>query len=223
VSSAIARELTPRPHGPAHRNMAQSRSPYEPQSKELTMNGIQRAAATLLGAAAAGALLWLAAQIGRGTTGGYWAVYGIVAGAGVAFALTQMRGRTGHPPAMFAVVFLPVLVIAGWVLVSLQPHGNWFRNHALAWSGDIGVRDVVRDVGTWLGVLAFGIGYTLGAVLEPMPSRREVVAPSFDRDAADEPVAAERREVVERGPVASAEPAPRSVESVPAEDRSARV
>jgi hypothetical protein len=61
------------------------------------------------------------------------------------------------------------------------------------------IGDVVHDVGTWLGVLAFGIGYTLGAVLEPAPRRREVVAPAatHDRGATDEPVASERREVTE--------------------------
>jgi hypothetical protein len=163
------------------------------------VNGWSRAVATLLGAAVAGFLLWVAAQIGRGSTGGYWAAYGIVAGAGVVFALSQLRGRTGHPPGMFLFAFVPVLIVAGWVLLGMQPHGNWFRSHVLNWSGDMHIGDVVHDVGTWLGVLAFGIGYTLGAVLEPAPRRREVVAPAatHDRVAADEPVAAERREVTD--------------------------
>jgi hypothetical protein len=172
------------------------------------MNGITRAGATLLGAAAAGALLWLAAQIGRGSAGGYWAAYGIVAAAGLVFAVTQLRGRNGHTPGMLLLVFLPVLVVGGWVLLAMQPDDNWFRSHVLSWSGDLGIRDVVRDVGTWIGVLAFGIGYVLGAALEPMPRRTEVVAPpSFDRTAADEPLTAERRETVE-----PAEPAPVPVE-----------
>ncbi|MGH3001774.1 MAG: hypothetical protein ACRDM1_03750 [Gaiellaceae bacterium] len=178
------------------------------------MNGMTRAGATLLGAAAAGVLLWVAAQIGRHSTGGYWAAYGIVAGAGLVFALTQLRGRNGHPPGMFLIGFLPVLIVAGWIIVAMQPDSNTYRNHVLSWSGDMGTRDVVRDVGTWLGVLAFGIGYTLGATLEPM--RRRTVAPApapaagragygrpgYDgpayegnRAAADEPVAAERREL----------------------------
>jgi hypothetical protein len=161
------------------------------------MNGIARAGATLLGAAAAGVLLWLAAQIGRDSTGGYWAAYGVVAAAGLIFAVAQLRGRNGNPPAMLALAFLPVLVVGGWVLLALQPEGNWFKDHVLSWSGDIGILDVVQDVGTWIGVIAFGIGYTLGAVAEPAPRRRAVVAPAatHDRVAADEPVAAERREV----------------------------
>jgi len=97
---------------------------------------------------------------------------------------------------MFALGFLPVLITAGWVLVGMQPHPNWFRNHVLAWSSDIGIKDVVLTLGTWVGVLAFGIGYTVGATFEPMPRRR--VAPAYDAGAADEPVAAERREVAAR-------------------------
>jgi hypothetical protein len=161
------------------------------------MNGQMRAGLTLVGVAGAGALLWVAAQVDRGTIGGYWAAYWIVASAGLVLAATQLRGRAGHPPTMFALGFLPVLICAGWVLLAMQPHGNWFRDHVISWSGSIGIKDVVLDLGTWIGVLAFGIGYTLGLVLEPMPRRTRVVSPAatFDGAAADEPVTAERREV----------------------------
>jgi len=142
--------------------------------------------------------LYFATYFERGETYGYWAAYGVVAAAGLVIGLAQMRGRTGNPPLMFLLAFLPVLVAAGWVLIAMQPHGNWFRGHVLSWSSDIGISDVVHDLGTWLGVLAFGIGYTLGLTLEPAPAPvEEVVAPpAYDRTAADEPVAAERREVV---------------------------
>jgi hypothetical protein len=170
------------------------------------MNGISRAASTLLGAGIAGFLLWLAAQLGRHSTGGYWAAYGIVAGAGLVLAVSQLRGRGGHPPGMLVFVFVPVLVAAGWVLLAMQPHANWFRSHVLSWSGDIGIRDVVDSVGTWLGVLAFGIGYTLGTTLEPFGRRREAVVPTtrpaaqpatpaYDPVASDAPTTAERAEV----------------------------
>lgn len=168
------------------------------------MNGMTRAGATLLAAAGAGALLWLAAQIERGSNGGYWAAYGVVAAAGLVFAAAQVRGRNGHPPAMLGLTFLPVLIAAGWVLMAGQPDGSWFRDHVLAWSGDIGIGDVVRDLGMWAGVLAFGIGYTLGLVLEPMPRRVPAAEPADEPAAADEPVAAERREVAAR-PTALAE------------------
>lgn len=136
------------------------------------MRGMSRAASTLLGAGVAGFLLWLAAQLGRHTTGSYWAAYGIVAGAGLVVGMSQLRGRDGHPPATFTLAFLPVLVVAGWILLAMEPSGNWFRDHVLAWSGDIHIRGIVEDLGTWVGVLAFGIGLVFGFSLEPATLRR---------------------------------------------------
>jgi hypothetical protein len=159
------------------------------------MNGISRAVATLAGAAIAGILLWAATTIGRHNTGGYWAAYGVVGAAGLVFALSQLRSRRGNPPLMLLVAFVPVLIAVGWVLVAMQPHNDWLRSHVLAWSGDAGILHVVEDLGVWLGVLAFGVGYTLGLCLEP-PARAAVVTPpTHDQVAADEPLAAERREV----------------------------
>lgn len=161
------------------------------------MNGTTRAVATLAGAALAGVLLWTAAQFGRHSTGSYWAAYGIIAAAGLVFGLAQLRGRTGNPPAMFVLGFLPVLVAGGWVLVAMQPSGSHLRGQILSWSGHMEITGIVRHVGTWLGVIAFGIGYTLAAVLEPAPVRR-TATPPYDPRAADEPMTAERREVTER-------------------------
>jgi drug/metabolite transporter (DMT)-like permease len=171
-------------------------------------HGVNRALATLLGLAVAGVLLWLAAaHVDRHTTGGYWAAYALVAAAGLAVAVTQLRGG-GNPAATTAFVFLPVLVVVGWVIVALQPHANAPRGHVLNWSGDLGILDVVRAVGTWLGVLAFGFGYTLGLALEPpvFRRRREV---AVEPVAADAPTTAERREVVEEEPVTRRHTAPR--------------
>ncbi len=170
------------------------------------MTGWNRAVSTLVGAGVAGFLLWIAAQIGRGSTGGYWAAYGIVAGAGLVLALSQLRGTGGNPPGMFLFAFLPVLICAGWVLLAMQPNSNWIRDHLLVWSGHAGIRDVVRDVGTWLGVLAFGIGFVFGAMLEPGFARRrraETIAPATATAApaaayrvpADEPTMADRTEL----------------------------
>jgi hypothetical protein len=50
------------------------------------MYGLTRGMITLLGAAAAGLLVWLATQIGDGSNGGYWAIYGLIAGAGLVMA-----------------------------------------------------------------------------------------------------------------------------------------
>ena len=170
------------------------------------MNGMGRALMTLVGAAAAGALIWLAAEVNDNTTGGYWATNGLIAAGGLVLALAQLRGRGGNPLAMFLLAFVPVLIVAGWVVVAGQPHGNWFRGHALAWSGDVNVRSVVNDLAEYVAVLAFGIGIVFGLAFEPgMLRRRKVVGegaaprtetrPMVDRGAADEPLAAERREV----------------------------
>jgi len=162
------------------------------------MRGLSRAASTLIGAGAAGFLLWLAAQFARHTTGGYWASYGVIAAAGLIVGLSQLRGRDGHPRGMLTLAFLPVLIVAGWVLIGMEPNGNWFRNHVLSWSGDIHVRGVVEDVGTWIGVLAFGIGLVFGFTLEPSSLRRRPVVetgqpmPTYDPRVADEPLTAER-------------------------------
>ena len=137
----------------------------------MTLRGVNRAPVTLLGAAAAGALLWFgAAHVDRSTTGGYWAAYGLVAAAGLVFGLSQLRGGGGHPPAML-VVFVAVLIVAGWVIVGMQPSSNWFAHHVRSWSDDIGIGGVVRSLGTWLGVLAFGLGAIFANVAEPVGRR----------------------------------------------------
>jgi hypothetical protein len=160
-------------------------------------------------------LLWVAAQFHMHSTGGYWAALGIVAGAGLVLGVLQMRGRTGHPPAML-MAFLPGFVVGSWVLLALQPHNVWGRHLILNWSHHIHVTGIVHDVGMWNGVIAFAMGYLLGTILEPAPTRHDVVAPGarsttrrtgyatnpeYERErayadgAADEPTAAERREV----------------------------
>jgi hypothetical protein len=132
------------------------------------MYGLTRGAVTLLGAAGAGFLIWLATQINDGSTGGYWAVYGIIAAAGLTMALSQLFGgwtKWGMPRLsanVFLLAFIPTLIAAGWVVVGHQPHPNWARNHVMNWSSDIGILGVVRDLAEYVSVLAFGIGLVFG-------------------------------------------------------------
>jgi hypothetical protein len=176
----------------------------------MNWTGWVRALMTSAAAGVAGFLLWLAAQFDLGTTGGYWAAFGIVAGSGLLLGLVALRGYDGNPAAMLVLAFLPVLVCAGWVLLYAQPEANWFREHVRAWSGDIGVADVTNDVSTFVGVLAFGTGLVLAYTLEPA-RRRTAATVVVDEThamgrrpipgvglAADAPTAAEREDTVVR-------------------------
>ena len=56
------------------------------------MYGLTRATTTLLAAAVAGFLIWLASQFSNHHEGGYWAIMGLLAGAGLVMALSQLLG-----------------------------------------------------------------------------------------------------------------------------------
>ena len=163
-----------------------------------------RASMTLLSAGVAGLLIWIATRLDDQTTGGYWAVYGLIAAAGLTMALAQLFGgwtKWGWPTVSAAVLlfaFVPVLIAGGWIVVAHQPHPNWFRNHVLAWSGDIHIRNFVGDLSGYASVIAFAIGLTFGFTFDTTGPRREVVGEpatvtTHDGVASDEPVARERR------------------------------
>ena len=158
------------------------------------MTASSRAFTTLVAAAIGGFGLWLVAHFDQGETGEYWAAMGVIAGAGLLFGIAQLRGRGGNPPAMFLVAFLPVLIAGGWVLLATEPHANWFRSHVRAWSGDMGIMDVVHYVGLQAGVVAFAIGLTFGLSWEPFGLFRRRRTTVVDETAADLPTVAERRE-----------------------------
>jgi hypothetical protein len=168
--------------------------------------GLTRASTTLIAAGVVGLLIWIATGINDRSTGGYWAVYGLIAASGLVMALSQLLGgwtKWGVPrlsATVFLVAFIPVLIAAGWVVVAHQPHGNWARHHVLSWSGGIHIRGFVDELTTYVGVLAFGIGLVFGFSLDTTGPRRrtatvdrrqDVVTP-VDHPASDEPLTAER-------------------------------
>ena len=179
------------------------------------MMGITRGISTLIGAAVAGFLIWLATQIGDGAAGEYWTTYGLVAAAGLTMALSQILGgwtKWGWPRLSFGVFllgFLPVLVAGGWVLLARQP-ADFFNTSD--WSRDLGISGVVGDLGELLAAVAFGIGLTFGLCFDTSGPRRDVVvddvrAPDVRerplvtqehrRSATDEPLTADRDTVVD--------------------------
>jgi hypothetical protein len=142
------------------------------------MFGTVRGVFTLAGAAAAGVLIWLSTQIGQGTTGGYWAAIGILAGAGLTMALSQLFGgwtKWGMPrisAGVFLLGFLPVLVAAGWVILAGQPDANWFQRHVTSWSSSIAIDGLVDDLRSLLPVLAFGVGLVFGFTFDTTGPRQ---------------------------------------------------
>src|SRR5688500_12758786 len=141
------------------------------------MMGITRGFSTLIGAAVAGFLIWLATQMGDGSAGEYWATYGLIAAAGLTMALSQIVGgwtKWGLPrlsAGVFLLGFLPVLVAGGWVLLARQP-ADFFNTSN--WSRDLGIDGVVGSLGELLAAIAFGVGLVFGLTFDTAGPRREV-------------------------------------------------
>jgi hypothetical protein len=157
------------------------------------MYGTVRGVATVVGAGIAGLLIWLSTQIGQGSTGGYWAAMGIIAGAGLVMAVSQLAGgwtKWGAPrisAGVFLIGFLPVLVVAGWVLLAGQPDSNWFQRHVDSWSGSIAIDGPVHDLRSVVAVLAFGLGLVFGFTVDTSGPRRPG-EPVWETRAPEEPV-----------------------------------
>ena len=132
------------------------------------MYGLTRATTTLVFSAAAGLLIWLATQISNDHVGGYWARVGLVAGAGLLMALSQLLGgwtKWGLPRlsiAVFITAFIPVAIVSLWIILAGEPGSGWFHNHVMAWSRDIHVSGVVTDLLYYIPVMAFGTGLVFG-------------------------------------------------------------
>jgi len=197
---------------------------------------------TALAVGVAGFLLWVATQVGVQTTGSFWAAMGIVAGAGLLFALLPALGGSVHgglrlrlSPGTFLLGFIPTLVVVGWVLMATQPGGGWHEGRVVSWSESIGVFGVVHALGLWHGVLAFGLGAVLGMSLDAVPAlatdaedvvvdRRETTGPTWRRRPAETTTMAETDAdapltVEQRQREAAARAEPHTVTVGPAEER----
>jgi hypothetical protein len=141
------------------------------------MYGLTRATLTLIGAAAAGVMLWLATTIlpesvSDASLGGYWAAFGLVAVGGLVMALSQLLGgwtKWGWPRVsghVFVVGFLPTLIVGGWMLAAQEPDNYWLGRHVRSWSGDIGIDGLVTSLGLMIPAIAFGIGLVFGLTFD---------------------------------------------------------
>ncbi len=156
------------------------------------MYGLTRATTTLVFSAGAGLLIWLATQISNDNIGGYWARVGLVAGAGLLMALSQLLGgwtKWGWPRLSIAVLitaFIPVAIVSLWIILAGEPGSGWFHNHVMAWSRDIHVSGLVTDFLYYIPVLAFGTGLVFGFSFDttgPVVRDRDVVV-DREREAA---------------------------------------
>jgi hypothetical protein len=179
-----------------------------------------------LAAGVAGLLLYLATAVGQETTVRFWEEMGLVACAGLVLALAGALGswtqglRLRLSPGTFLLAFLPVLVCVGWVLLATQPGHGWHEGTLVNWSTNVGLMDVVHDLGLWHGALAFAFGLTLGLSFDTVPAavpapavvrERETVSRPVPADA-DAPLVAEQRE-------AAAHAEPHTVTVGPAAER----
>ena len=149
------------------------------------MYGLTRGVLTLLGAAGAGVLIWLGSRIAGGnpSTREFWTFAGLLAAAGLVMALSQLLGgwtKWGWPRVsgnVFLLGFLPVLIVAGWVVATGEPGSQWLGNHVRSWSGNIGVDGLVADLRHAWPALAFGIGLVFGLTFDTTGPRTKEVAP----------------------------------------------
>jgi MFS family permease len=179
------------------------------------MYGLTRAVTTLVGAALAGILVWLAADafddgaiFEADQSGRYWGTVGLLAAAGLAIALSQLFGgwtKWGTPRLsllVFLVGFLPALIAGLWLLVYVDPGDYWLANKVQDWSNDLGIEDLVQDVGSLFPAVAFALGLLFGLTFDTsgprVPRDEEVTAPPAEERAVERRADAEETAVMRR-------------------------
>jgi hypothetical protein len=149
------------------------------------MRGLTRGAATLIGVAVAGFLIWFGATAlpsdGDATIGEFWWAVGLIAAAGLVMALSQLLGgwtKWGRPRIsgnVFLLGFLPALIAGGWAVVAAEPGDHWLGSHVRSWSDDIGLEGLVGDLTKVWPALALGVGLAFGLALDTSGPRTEPV------------------------------------------------
>jgi hypothetical protein len=147
------------------------------------MYGLTRATTTLIAAGVAGLLIWFATQINDNHRGGFWAVYGLIAGAGLLMALSQLLGgwtKWGVPrlsATFLLTAFVPIAVVSLWIILAAEPGTAWFHRHVLSWSNSLHIRGLVDDLKEYVPLFAFGIGLVFGYSFDTSGPRTATVPP----------------------------------------------
>jgi hypothetical protein len=171
------------------------------------MYGLTRATTTLIAGAAAGLLIWLATQINGETVGGFWAVYGLIAGAGLVMALSQLLGgwtKWGWPRlaiTFLLTAFIPIAFVSLWIVLAAEPGNGWFHRHVVSWSSDIHIDGLVNDLIQYVAVFAFGIGLVFGYSFDTAGPKVRGRGAVVDRTAETEPPSRRRGLLRRRRPV----------------------
>jgi hypothetical protein len=144
----------------------------------------------LVGAAIAGFLLWLGAQLEGTNVAGYWALIGLAAAAGLVLALSQIAGgwtKWGAPRvtgAAFLLGFLPALLVGGWVLLASQPEGAWMQSTAANWAQQLALGGVLETLAPVLPVIGFVLGLLFGYTFDTTGAKIVAADPAPANDAA---------------------------------------
>jgi hypothetical protein len=197
-----------------------------PADRHRYARGLTRGLFTLMGAAAAIFLAWLAAEaftLGDGSTD-FWIAMGLIAGAGLALGFSQLFGgwtKWGVPrisSGVFLFGWIPTAVVSGWILMTMQPEGGWQQGRLEDWSDSIGILGFVDNFEGWLAAVpALLLGLVTAFIFDTTGPRPKVDRIDRERRVPDEDVHDYRREdegvtTVTR----SDEPVTRTDEPVPA-------
>jgi hypothetical protein len=139
------------------------------------MYGLTRGAATLIGIAVAGFLIWLAVDPLSGESvsrGEFWWAALMCGLGGFVIALSQLLGgwtKWGWPRISLNVLllgFVPALIAGGWVLLFAQPGDGLLGSDVRNWSDDLGIEGLVEDLAiAWLAI-SFALGLVFGLAFD---------------------------------------------------------
>jgi hypothetical protein len=168
-----------------------------PAERRRYARGVTRGLFTLVGAAAAVFLAWLAAEVftlGDSSTD-FWIAMGLIAGAGLALGLSQLFGgwtKWGVPrisSGVFLFGWIPTAVVTGWILMTMQPAGGWQQGRLEDWSDSIGVLGFVNNFEGWLTAIpALLIGLVTAFIFDTTGPRLKTDTIDRERRVPDEDV-----------------------------------